>query len=201
MTLPLTLQQPLLIVDPIPSGGGLINGCQKLIFDAQGQPVISYHKSDDEGNMQIYAARAENGKWVRRVLTNWKKPVPFSGYGSMGFIGIRISGLSRVEPGILTLTYRHKDYGHGRLVIEEDSLKTIQKEISVPPLYPRQLNQLHSQFAGMSVRQANDSGDPGEIGVRYLLQWETLGRNYDRPRQPPLPDPSVLTLHKLRRVR
>lgn len=201
VTLPLTLGQSQLLVDPIPSGGGIINGCQKLIFDSHDRPVISYHKSDADGNMQIYAARAENGKWVRRVLTDWDKPVPFSGYGSMGFIGIRISGLSRFEPGVLTMTYRHKDYGQGRLVVDENTLLPLQKKISVPPSYPQQLNRLQSEFAGMSVRRANDSGDSGEAGVRYMLQWETLGSNRDRPRQPPLPEASVLTLHKLRRVR
>jgi hypothetical protein len=34
--------------------------------------------------------------------------------------------------------------------------------------------------------------------VRCILQWETLGRNRDRPRKPPLPRPSTLRLCKLR---
>ena len=200
VSLPLTLGQKQLIVDPIPSGGGIINGCQKLFFDAKKRPLISYHKSDADGNMQVSVARAENGSWVTRTLTDWKQPVPFSGYGSMGFIGIRISALSRVEPGVLTLTYRHKDYGSGRLVINEESLKPIDKKVSVTPLYPKHLNQLQGNFDGLSVRRANDIGNSGEDGVRYILQWETLGRNHDRPRQPPLPEPSQLMLHKLRRV-
>jgi hypothetical protein len=201
VTLPLTLAQPSLVVDPIPSGGGIINGCQKLFFDAQGQPIISYHKADADGNMQIYAARAENGEWVRRVLTDWTKPVLFSGYGSMGFIGIRISGLARAEPGVLTMTFRHKDYGSGHLVLDEKTLMPLQKKISMTPPYPASLNRVQSKFPGISVRRANDSGNSDEVGVHYRLQWETLGSNRDRPRQPPLPEPSVLTLQKFRRVR
>ena len=49
--LPMTLGNKSLCVDPIESGGGIINGCQRLIFDADDRPVITYHKSDANGNM------------------------------------------------------------------------------------------------------------------------------------------------------
>ena len=63
--LPLTLGQPALCVDPIPSGGGIINGCARLVFDSGNRPVISYHKRDQNGHMQIYVARYEGGRWKR----------------------------------------------------------------------------------------------------------------------------------------
>jgi N-sulfoglucosamine sulfohydrolase len=195
--LPITLDQEFLYVNPIPSGGGIINGCEKLYFDADNRPIITYHKSDTDGNMQIYASRAKNGEWKAQVLTDWQKPVEFSGYGSMGFIGISISGLSLVEPGVLSLTYRHKDYGSGRLVLDEKTLQPLQRKIAVMPEYPKTLNQVQSNFDGMGIRRANDVGSSSKEGVRYVLQWETLGRNFDRPRKPPLPKPSTLSLHKL----
>ena len=34
---------------------------------------------------------------------------------------------------------------------------------------------------------------------KYLLRWETLGINQDRPRDPPLPNPSQLKLIALER--
>jgi hypothetical protein len=49
----------------------------------------------------------------------------------------------------------------------------------------------------MEIRRAGDLGTCGTPGVRYLLQWETLGPNRDRPRQPPIPAPSTLRLYKL----
>jgi hypothetical protein len=196
--LPLVLSERKLWVDPIPSGGGIINGGAKLFFDKANRPIVNYHKRDRDGNMQIYAARPENGKWVRHQLTDWGKPVRFSGGGSMGFIGIRISGLSRAEAGVLTMTYRHRDYGRGRLAIDEKTLRPLEKAVAVIPEYPKAMTRLKSGFQGMGIQRAKDIGDSGDENVRYMLQWETLGRNRDRPRKPPLPRPSMLTLYKLR---
>jgi hypothetical protein len=147
--------------------------------------------------MQIYAARPEGTEWSRHVLTDWQRPIEFGGRGSMGFIGIRISGLSHPEPGVLTLTYRHRDYGSGRLVIDEDSLSPMTRRIEVTPEYPQELNRIQSDFEGMGIRRATDIGGTMDDAVRYLLQWETLGTNHDRPRTPPLPEPSSLRLYKL----
>lgn len=197
--LPLTLDEKTLWVDPIPSGGGIINGGEKLFFDKENRPIVSYHKSDKDGNMQVYAARLEDDKWVRHQLTEWKKPIRFSGGGSMGFVGIRISALSKIADGLLTMTYRHRDYGSGRLTIDENTLRPLEKDITIVPDYPTVLNQLQSDFKGMDIRRSKDIGNSGDENVRYMLQWETLGSNHDRARKPPLPQPSTLKLYKLTR--
>lgn len=199
--LPLVLDEERLWVDPVPPRGGIINGCQKLFFDSKNRPVIAYHKSDERGNMQIYAARPENGEWSRHRLTDWAKPIEFSGRGSMPFIGIWIEGLKPVAPGLLALPYRHRDYGSGRLLIDEESLQRVKRDITIPREYPKELPGLQSDFKGMGIRRASDAGDSGDPDVRYLLQWETLGSHHDRPRKPPLPEPSMLRLHKLVRDR
>ena len=199
VNLPLTISEKKLWVDPIPSGGGIINGGARLSFDRDNRPIVNYHKSDKDGNMQIYVARPENDKWVRRQLTDWDKAVKFSGSGSMGFIGIRISELSQAEDGLLTMTYRHRDYGNGRLVIDEETLRSIDKNVTIKEdQYPEALDELQSDFKGMGIRRTKDIGDSGDENVRYMLQWETLGGNRDRPRKPPLPQPSTLKLYKLR---
>lgn len=195
--LPIRISQTELCVDPIPAHGGIINGCQKLFFDADHRPVINYHKSDENGHMQIYAARPEADGWSIQKLTDWNKPVVFGGGGSMGFIGIHISGLSEAEPGVLTMTYRHRDYGSGRLVIDEQALRPLDKVIDVAPQFPKTLNVVQSDFPGMGIQRRMDIGDSGDERVHYMLQWETLGRNFDRPRDPPLPGPSMLKLYKL----
>jgi hypothetical protein len=195
--LPISLDKKSLWVDPIPIRGGIINGGHRLFFDADNRPVVTYHKSDSKGKMQIYASRPEEGKWIQHVLTDWEKPVKFDGGGSQGFIGIRISGLSKVEEGILTMTYRHRDYGTGRLVIDEKTLSPVKKEIKTEPEYPEALAELQSDFSGMEISRAQDIGDSNNDAVRYIIQWETLGRNRDRRRKPPLPQPSMLRLYKL----
>jgi hypothetical protein len=195
--LPLTLAEKRLWVDPVPSGGGLINGGQRLFFDADGQPLVTYHRSDAKGNMQIYAARPGKNAWTVQQLTAWNKPVLFGGNGTMEFIGIQISGLIRTAPGVLTMTYRHRDYGSGRLVFDEKTLRLLDIPVQVRPDYPAELGRLQSDFPGMGFRRVEDAGDSGDKHVRFVLQWETLGVNRDRPREPPLPQPSMLRLYKL----
>jgi len=200
VSLPIRIGMRKLQIDPIPSGGGIINGCEKLFIDANNRPVVTYHKSDGKGHMQIYAARAQGEQWIRHVLTDWKKSVAFSGKGSMGFIGIQISGLRRLEPGVLTMTYHHRDYGRGRLFLDEDTLRPLNRSIVVSPTIPADLNVLESSFPGMEIQRVEDSHESGDEHLRYILQWETLGRNHDRPRKPPFPKPSMLRLHTLRLV-
>ena len=194
--LPITLNNKSLWVDPIPSGGGIINNCQKLAFDQGSRPIVTYHKSDTNGNMQVYATRFENGNWVQHRLTDWSKPVKFSGAGSMN-IGIEISGLTRVEPGTLTMTYGHTDYGSGHLVIDEATLGPINKKIAITKMYPDELERPQIDFEGIVIQRAGDIGSSGEEGVQYILQWETLPVNQDLPHERLPPTPSMLKLYKL----
>ncbi len=197
VALPMTLNKNALWVDPIPPGGGIINGCQKLVLDYLNRPIISYHKADSNGNMQIYATRFENGAWVQHLLTNWDKPVEFSGTGTIGFIGINISGLNRVEPGIFTIAYQHKDYGSGRIVIDEATLQPIDREITIAKEYPERVNKLQIAFPEIELQRAIDVGTPSEVGASYILRWETLPPNNDLPRVGELPEPSMLRIFKL----
>ena len=202
--LPLRLAERSLIVDPIPIKSGFLYW--SLSFDASSRPIVTYNKNDKNGHMQIYASRFEEGTWVRRQLTKWNKKVHFSGTGSMGFVGIDISRLKKVKPGVLTLTYHHKDYGKGRFFIDEKTLERVDMDLEIPPEYPAELNKVKSDFIGanasmykgMMIRRANDSGDSGDEKVRYILQWETLGRNRDKAPPKPPPD-SVLELIEIRR--
>ncbi len=195
--LPLTLEQTALTVDPIPSHGGIINGCQRLVFDRRGRPMISYHKADEEGHMQIFVTRFEEGGWKSRAVTQWEQVVTFGGKGAMPFIGIRISGLEPVEPDLWTLTYRHRDHGSGRLYLREDTLEPVEGPADTASPLPPELRQPSLEFEGMRVKLAHDSGEATEPGVQYVLRWETLPPNHDRRREPPLPPASPLELVKL----
>jgi len=197
--IPLTLGQSELCVDPIPAGGGIINGCERLAFDSDRRPIISYHKLDENGHMQIYVARFQEGRWRRHPITVWDKNINFSGRGAMPFIGIRISGLTKVEPAMFCINYRHRDYGSGRIVVDEETLQPLDRDVAVPSEYPKQLTKPTIAFEGISVRMAQDQGGPGESDTKYVLRWETLGAHHDRPRQPPLPPASVLKLVTLKR--
>lgn len=195
--LPIRIDHRELLVDPIPAGGGIINGGHRMILDANHTPVFAYHKNDEAGNMQVFAARPEYGAWKHQALTDWKHPVPFSGGGSMGFIGISLGSLDQITPDTLSISYRHKDEGRGILQFEADTLARIGTPIPVTPEFPPELRRTDSKFPGIAVRRASDAGTCGTPGIQYLLQWESLGANRDQPPEPPSPAPSTLRLHKL----
>jgi hypothetical protein len=196
VALPFVLEQSSVWVDPIPSGGGIINGCQSLAFDSEHRPVIAYHKSDEDGHMQVYVARIEKGRWQPRPITNWAKNITFGGGGAMPFIGISLSPLTRLEPDRLTLTYRHRDYGSGRIVLDEATLQPVAGSVAVPDRYPPEIRRPTIDFDGIRVRLAADQG-VAEAGKQYVLRWEVLDANHDRRREPPLPPPSTLQLIEL----
>jgi len=199
VSLPLTLGQSALCVDPVPAGGGIINGCQKLAFDSANRPIISYHKLDENGHMQIYVARFQDGQWKRHPVTAWDKRVTFSGRGAMPFVGIAISKLKKLEPATFLINYRHRDYGSGRLLLDEDTLQPVERDVAVPSEYPKGLTQPTIPFEGIGVKIAQDRGQSSGPDTKYLLRWETLAAHYDRPRKPPLPPASTLKLLKLER--
>jgi len=195
--LPITLEEETLWVDPIPSGGGIINSCVRLTFDSRHRPVISYHKSDAAGNMQVYATRFENGEWVQHQLTDWNEPIEFSGRGGMPFIGIRIGELERALPGVFAITFRHRDHGRDRILVDEETLAPVDPGVAVPDEYPKELTEPRIDWDGMQARQMPDCGGAEAYGKHYVLQWETLDANHDKPRESPLPPPGMLRLHHL----
>ena len=130
--LPLTLDQSKLCVDPIPAGGGIINGCESLAFDSANRPILAYHKADENGHMQIYVARFQHQQWEPHPITAWEKSVPFGGGGAMPFIGIQIGSLKTLDPAMFYIKYRHRDYGSGRIILEEATLTPGEQSVSVP---------------------------------------------------------------------
>ena len=201
--LPLRLGLENTWVDPIPSGGGIINGCQKLFIDSGQRPIVSYHKSDADGNMQVYVARFVNGAWHPHAVTSWQKPVEFSGFGSMPFIGIEISGLRRLDAKHLYLDYRHRDYDEGQIELDEEALAPTTEHPQIETDFPTDLNLIamepESDWPGMQVHVADDKATAPDARQKYVLRWETLETNQDRPREPPLPPPSRLRLVVLER--
>ena len=101
------------------------------------------------------------------------------------------------ENSELLLPYRHAEQGSGTWRLDEQTLRPV-GSIVTRPSRPAALNRVESQFPGMRVKWAGDLGRSGTEGLTFMLRWETLGSNRDRPRQPPFPDPSVLRVHAIR---
>lgn len=184
------------VIDPVPAGGGILNSTIRLGFDTQDRPVASYHKFAEDGSTQLYNARLEKDGWRIYQTSDWTGRWEFGGGGSIG-TKINFSPVRVDEQGRLVQEFQHFEHGSGMWVLDEETLQPVER-LPRPRLLPKEIAGVRSDFPGMSVRVARDSGSSGETDVEYLLRWETLGQNRDRPRPEPWPEPTMLELIKLR---
>ncbi len=182
------------IVDPVPPGGGLINVNRELGFDNAGYPVVTYHKYDANGDLQVYAARRETNSWRIVQVSDWRGyRWNFGGGGSI-VAEVNIGAVRPLGQGRLALRYRYPR-GSGTWVIDETTLRPIpgarapREKHPLPPA----LSKVQSKFPGMQKQIRSDIGQPAS-STHYAITWEALFANRDRPRTPPLPDPSMLSV-------
>lgn len=183
------------IVDPIPVQGGIINGNHRIGFDTANRVILSYHKNDAQGHTQPWNARWENGAWKFSQITDWPWTWEFSGGGTLGF-GIHIGAVTAETDGTLTQSYRHEKFGGGTWQLDPQTLKSTGK-ISKRAT-PSGLGRIEGNFPGLQVRTKGDDGDSPEATTRYMLRWETLEANRDKPRPEPWPSPSMLRIYHIK---
>jgi len=195
LELPITFETPGVIVDPIPEKGGIINGSGKIGFDNGKRVVLAYHKFDEKGNTQAYCARAVNGRWQKKQLTDWDYRWYFDGGGSI-LTDITIGAVKPRTDEYVELDYRHKKYGSGTWLL--DNKLNICGTVHKPQQVPSSINKLQSTFPGMTIKRTFDESGTGDKAVTYLLSWETLPQNRDLAREGELPAPSELKFYEIR---
>ncbi len=195
ITLPATLDQRSLVVDPIPVKGGIINLAAKLCLDDQNRPAFVYHKYDLAGKLQFYSAWLKGKKWQYTLLTDWDYRWEFSGNGSINS-EVVIRDFYKRPDGYYAVDYWHSKYGEGTLLLNKN-MSTVGKVLK-PPVFKETIK-LEGSFPELLVQTSEDIGDDGEASVRYILKWETIPRNRDKPRPEPWPGPSQLYLYKLKK--
>ena len=191
-TLPLTIGNSE-VVDPVPPRGGLLNSLVRLSFDAQDRPLIAYTKFDKDGHNQLHVARLEDGGWKLYQTTQWTHRWYFKGGGAIG-AKIRFSGLRPYGDGSRLLqSVRHPTAGSGARLLDAETLQPVD-ERPHSTAWPSEVRRIGSEFPGIGVRLLSHEQD----GVTYVLRWETLGANRDRPRpENQTPPPSSLLLYEL----
>ena len=193
LDLPATIDKRSVIVDPIPPKGGIINLAAKLVLDDENNPIFTYHKYDAVGNLQFYTAQIQDEKWVYQQVTDWDYRWEFSGNGSINR-EVHLKGFNQRADGNYEIEYWHIRYGEGTLLLNE-KLERIGQVLKPAP-FGTELP-IEGDFPGLEVRTALDLGKIAEKNVRYVLKWETINRNRDKPREKPWPAPSQLYLYKL----
>ena len=182
------------LVDPVPACGGALNGQHPMGFDARNRAVISCMKYDEVGNSQIYLARVEDGRWRFAQATRWDWRWAFEGMGAIP-AGIQVAPIELDADGRMVQSFHHVEYGYGSILLDDATLAPV-GEIDAQWPFPASLGEVESAWPGMEVQWAGDLGRSQQPGVRYVLRWETAGANRDRPREGPVPPPTMLRLYE-----
>ena len=193
--LPITPDNLDVVVDPTPANSGMINVGFGVGFDPSHRALIHYHNYDKNGNSQIYLARWENGAWAIRQVSKWDYRWQFEGGGSIP-VPLGAEAVRVLADGRLVQSWSHVKYGSGTWLLDPATLQ-VTDSIKLPPRYPAELTRPRTKFAGIGVRWACDLADETGRDRRYVLRWESLGSNRDKPRPGPVPEPSMLTLYGL----
>lgn len=193
--LPATIKDGQTIVDPIPVKGGIINLAARFCFDDQNNPVFAYHKYDTAGNLQFYTAQILGNNWIYKQITNWDYRWVFEGNGSIN-TEVRIKAFNKRTDGYYEVDYWHIKYGNGTILLNE-RFESIGKVLKPEPFGAAL--EIEGTFPGLEVRTTGDIGESKDGNVRYMLKWETINRNRDRPREKPWPEASQLYLYKLKK--
>lgn len=184
------------VIDPVPVRGGMLNGNTRIGFDQLNRPVVSYHKFDEAGNTQLYNARLEDKKWKIYQTTNWDFRWDFGGYGSLN---ARV-GVYPVRQAGDQLTQKHfiDSLGLQRILLDPVTLKEVSKLPDDRPPYFSLLEKVRFLSEDMNMTVHLKAEQPNEQDL-YVLRWETLPPNNDRPPETNIPAPQPLKLFHLRK--
>jgi hypothetical protein len=192
LTLPIKWSNSEVYVDPVGPWNGLINMDFNLCWDNHNRLCITYHKYDQEGVSQAFVACWESDKWKIYQISKWEDYRWDLNKGGALLPEIIAPKLKPIGKDKLIGEYYHKKYGKGLWIISEKNFQII-KELpnrNISTL-PATLIDSKPENDGMIINRILDNTG------NYILQWETLPVNQDRPRNPPYPNPTLLKVIEL----
>ena len=187
--LPITLADRTAVVDPIPSGHGLVTISFGAGWDSAHRPILYYSKYDAGGSSQAYNARWEGEAWRVVAASDWDYRWPIDRTGTLD-PEITIRPPRAEGEGLLRQEFDHIRAGHGVWILDEATLEVVDVE-ETPATLAELLTPL-SATSGMEVREP-EFDRTGE----YFLHWETLPARQDEALEGAEPEPSLLRVQRI----
>ncbi|MFB6121304.1 MAG: BNR repeat-containing protein [Halobacteriaceae archaeon] len=170
------------LVDPVPSGGGLLNSNVAPGFDGEGRPTVTYHKHVGDST-EAFVARLEGDRWRVRQVSDWGERWDFGGGGSLED-RIVVDSVWPTPDGLVG-TFWHAAHGPGRWLLDAETLAPVRTD---------------APWHGLPVEWRTPTEDRFDVqwtvDGEWALRWEALPPNRDRPRDE-VPPPSRLRVCRL----
>lgn len=187
-----------LIVDNVPSKGGLHNSRDEIIIDKNNQPIIGYVKNDEQGRTQLYLAKPLKNKWMIKQISDWDIRWKFFGGGDQMVREAQFDLAGFSDDGYLVVTWKTTK-GEGTYVVDPTTLEPTVMPVKMRKTVPDALEEKLTDDPELFVHIQADRGDAGESGARYVLKWETRIGSHGRhaPEVIPTKPTSKLLLLKI----
>ncbi len=192
LTLPITPQTKDVIVDELPQKSGLTNMMHTVGFDKNLNPVITYHKYDNEKS-GIFCARFNGSSWDIIKSAELEERWDFCGGGAIPHM-FEISPVFFDGKALsLLLHYSGKCQ---KIILDDSTLMPLSAEDILAP-WSGKAEKPNSTFTHypMSVEWIKDKS--ASSGISYYLRWEHGPNNSDTQIEPPYPNAEMLYVYKL----
>lgn len=197
LTLPITYETTP-VAASVPNEQGMVNGHQHVGFDAQGRPLVTYFRYDEDRIAQAYLARFEGDGWRQHRITDLDRVIHAPnrrGIDTPRSVQIRRAPVLRAD-GMLTLDVALLDRPV-RLVLDSETLRP-SKQCLRSATHPSLAKWSGQEDKQLVFRWKASRGSPSDTGHVTFISWHTLPSNRDRAPEN-ISDPSTLRVHVLRR--
>ncbi|GHB70649.1 BNR repeat-containing protein [Persicitalea jodogahamensis] len=183
------------IVVPIGPWNGLTNMAYNVGWDQDKKPCIVYHQYDPQGISQIFVARWEKdgeqaGNWHTQQISHW--PDFTWALDERGSIkkSIHISNAKPTADGRLAVSYDHEKFGKGTWLLNHETLQT-EKEVK------EDTQPVGARLPQIVLNKDMEARTKTDNTGQYIMRWQTLPVNQDRPRPDPVPAPTDLVIYEI----
>lgn len=191
--LPLVPDMAEVIVDNVPSEGGLHNGKYKMILDKDRKPIIAYSKYDEKGFTQLYLTKFIDGKWMSKKISDWTFRWKFVGGGDKMTPGCNFSFVGFSEKGNLVIDWSNETGQKGVYVLSPDTFEFVNEDDTYTTQYPSAVKQ--KEISELNLQIKEDDTSRASNGVQYVLKWETEKVSHRGSAPKVIPDGPVVPLY------
>ena len=182
------------IVVPIGPWNGLTNMAYNIGWDQEKSPCITYHQYDTQGVSQIYVTRWEKGSqgknyWHTQQISHWPDFTWVLDANGSIKKSISITNVKTEGKNEFSIGYKHEKFGEGTWILDQKTLQVKQETKGEREFAEGRLPAI-SLNKDMEARTKTDNTG------RYVMRWQTLPVNQDRPRPDPAPAPTELVIYE-----